>query len=66
MGGQGHKTPINTLAHPKLTQTITMAASKTRVFALFNTITMNGPMDRPMDRWTDKASYRVPKGIGKN
>ena len=37
------------------TQTITTAGSKRRIYALFNSITTDGPTDRR----TDKASYRV-------
>ena len=53
-GGQGRVTPIDILAHT--THTITTAASKMRVFALFNSINTDRWMDKQMDRQTDGQS----------
>ena len=53
-GGQGRVTPIDILAHT--THTITTAAWKMRVFALFNSINTDWWMDKKMDQQTDGQS----------
>ena len=50
-----HQNPI---PHPP-THKHTQKVSKTLVFPLFNSMTPDRRMDGPMDRQTDKASYRV-------